>query len=238
VAVDSADGMLEAWKFDADGNLERTWKNAAPASSQAFHAIEAADIDGDGQVEIIGGGQDSVFAYDGATGALKWQSLQMQGGPIGALAIADLDGDGAVEVAAQSWNGAVYVLAGATHGVEDLIQGPTRTLSVTPFDGAPALLLGGFDGHVGVWQYSGHGYIERKGNSFGTDAIAGATLAGTNDWWVGQGDVVSNYRKGALSFSTANYGVGFGRDISFLAARKSMMLSGGSYGVFGFDVEP
>lgn len=61
--------------------------------------IDVIDLDGDGQLDVIARSVDRVVVLAGKTGAVEWQSLHGKDpgyplGAIGAVRLADLDGDG------------------------------------------------------------------------------------------------------------------------------------------------
>jgi len=206
--------------------------------SGAFLSVDAADLDGDGRVDIVGGGGNAaVYAYDGSTGAQKWQSLQIQGGTPAGLAIADFDGDGQLEVAAQTDGSGVYVLDGRTHAVEAVIQASTSSLATVAADGPPRLLLGGTNGHADLYGFDGASYQVIRDQVLGTASIDSTLVAAADDWWVGSAGVVTRWRQGAAAAVTTGYGNGFGKTVALLPTRK-MVFSGGAYGVFGFPSKP
>jgi hypothetical protein len=236
IAADNLyDGQLEAWSLSRNNTFTRTWTNAT-RPDQAFYSVEAADLDGDGTPEVIGGAGNMLYVYDSVTGAQKLQSLQMQGVEIAAIGIGDFDGDGRREIVAQGLQGYDYVFDAATLAVEAVVFGPNTALKAFQPSGALAqLMLGGADGHIGNYVFDGSGYVETSGWSTGTSAVVGIHLAPSGDWWVGSNGVLKRYRDGRPIFATANLGMGTGRDVAFLS-RKQLVLTGGSYGVFGFKV--
>ena len=230
-------GVLEAWSWDPASQFVRTWQTAVHTSS-AFLSVDAADIDGDGHVEIIGGSDNSIYAYDGTTGALKWQSLRMEGNvnPSG-LAIGDFDGDGHLEVAAQTDQADVYILDGATHAVEAVIQGTTSGLAVQQKNGTPQLVVGTAAGHAQAYVYTGKGYKLTTDLPVGNASVDGVLPVARGNWWVGSGGVVTHLQGGVPTAATPNYGTGFGSNVVRLAS-KHMIFSAGPYGVFGFPDNP
>lgn len=231
------DGQLEAWQFNANDTFTRTWTNGFRPSSP-FYSVDAADVDGDGKMDVIAGAGNAVYAFDGATGALKWQSLQMEGNEITGLGIADFDGDGHLEIVAQGRGGYDYVLDGPTHAVKAVFFGPTSFLRVEqPAGVLPQLWLGGTDGTVDDYAFDGSGYSRQGGFVAGTQPIVGLQqLTAGGDWWVGSAGVLSRYHGKKATYSTANYGTGTGRDVAFLPG-KDLVMTGALNGVYGFKVK-
>jgi len=84
------------------GTPELRWQRCGPSFCERgwYASPAAADVDGDGQVEVIGGGY-TLLALRGDTGAIEWDYEAAGGdGRIWAgPAIADLDRDGDLEIA-------------------------------------------------------------------------------------------------------------------------------------------
>jgi len=120
------------WARCPSGFCEQGWY-ASPA---------VADVDGDGQVEVLWGGY-RLMAVDGATGALEW--TYPASGNDGRLwpspAIANLDrGDGAPEIVIANGNGRVVVLDGSGtprpgFPVQPFPSGEIRSLATADLDG-------------------------------------------------------------------------------------------------------
>ncbi|MHA1636782.1 MAG: outer membrane protein assembly factor BamB family protein, partial [Candidatus Thorarchaeota archaeon] len=71
-----------------------------------------ADIDGDGQQEVVIGSSDNfVYAFDGVDGNVLW-SYPTRSDITSSPTIADLDNDGSIEVIVSSEDGNVYALNG------------------------------------------------------------------------------------------------------------------------------
>jgi hypothetical protein len=86
------------------------WSGGSLGSEPMTPAI--ADIDGDGDGDVVIAGSTGVFAFDGPTGAQLWSSGELPNGAspnCGAVALHDLEGDGTVEVVIGA-----MVLEGAT----------------------------------------------------------------------------------------------------------------------------
>jgi len=119
------------WARCPSGFCEQGWY-ASPA---------VADIDGDGQVEVLWGGY-RLMAVDGATGALEWSypAAVSDGRLWPSPALADLDRDGAPEIVIANGSGLVVALDGdgtprAGFPVQPFPSGEIRSLAVADLDG-------------------------------------------------------------------------------------------------------
>lgn len=116
--VDVLSKTIEWQNIDMDGPLS---------------AVDAGDVDDDGQVEIVMASNSSnsgyddgiVSIFDADTHALEWQSIDLPGirtlFGIGSLRIGDVDQDGHTEfvlATANSYDGLIQIYDGATHTLE------------------------------------------------------------------------------------------------------------------------
>lgn len=120
-----------AWSRCPAGYCDTGWY-ASPA---------VADVDGDGQIEVLWGGY-RLMAVNGTTGALEW--THPPSGSDGRLwpspAIADLDGDGSPEIVIANGSGRLVALDGAGtprpgFPVQPFPGGELRSLAVADLDG-------------------------------------------------------------------------------------------------------
>lgn len=101
---DSAHGRM--WCLDARG--KELWTHAGPSGTDSPPA--AADLDGDGAIEVVYGtmkvkGADGrVVVLDGKSGAVRW-SAAVPGHIQSEPGLADLDGDGVLDVLVTNWMG-------------------------------------------------------------------------------------------------------------------------------------
>lgn len=125
------DGLIEAYAFSASNQFSLVWTNATRPFGLAFHAVDVADIDGDGNLEVLAaGGREHtgaegvyIYAYDAASGAEEWHTLQIGDywSAVTDLVIADTDADGDTDLVGMVEGGDVYVFDGATHLLEALV---------------------------------------------------------------------------------------------------------------------
>jgi outer membrane protein assembly factor BamB len=83
-------------------NGSTIWSYSGPCSGYQVHARKIADIDNDGQIEIIltsmsYGPPPYIVVLNGATGAVEWTYSDL---PLEGLSIGDVDNDGCVEIVA------------------------------------------------------------------------------------------------------------------------------------------
>jgi VCBS repeat protein/FG-GAP repeat protein len=119
--ADAACENRRLYVFDHAGNVRAGWPQSLPAEPASSPA--AADLDGDGVLEIVvgsgsgvpGEGSGRVTAFR-ADGSVLW-TFTPPGSPNGVYstpALGDLDGDGKDDVVFGSFNSSVYALKGTT----------------------------------------------------------------------------------------------------------------------------
>ena len=152
---DSRDEIASGWissstvrTFDLPGGTGLSFVT----QSGDLATVRVANVDNDGQMEILCGGRyGSVQVIDGTTGQVDW-GLSGPDGTVTRLAVGDADGDGVAEIAwgAGSGTSAETLLAigdGHTHVVEwtsrDL-RGPFHAMTRADFvgDGVMSLVIG------------------------------------------------------------------------------------------------
>jgi len=184
---DSAYGTI--WCLDAAG--EELWTYDGPSGTDSPPA--AADLDGDGTIEIVygtmkvKGGNGRVIALDGATGKERWFA-EVPGHVQSEPALADLNADGVLDVIVTNWmgDGKLRALNGKdgaelwTFTTDDWIY---HGVSVHDFDadGIPEIVVADRKGHVWLlegesgeakWTATLEG--ERQGSVFGPTSLVDA----------------------------------------------------------------
>ncbi len=204
--------------------------------------MDIADVDGDSQLEVIGGGGREhsgalgtfIYAYDAATGAERWHTLQLGDywSTIKELVIADTDQDNQLEFIGMVDGGDIYVFDGVTLELEATVDTQGSSLTTIPLASGTGLLLGDTLGHASVRAFDGSGYPEVNGADLAATAIDSLNYIG-GALWMGSGGTLGRYQNSAVTIQTANYDAGFGRRIG-QSPEIPWLFSAGGYGVHGF----
>ena len=129
------DGVLIC--YDAVTHQEQ-WQHQFDFDQQIV-SLALADVDNDGQLELVAGLQSDgiVFVFDAATGTVEWQSpnLTTYFGVLSLMRIADVDGDGRREIVVADYDGAVFVIDGVTHTIQNLGDHDVTALETPDRDG-------------------------------------------------------------------------------------------------------
>lgn len=247
-ACTTYDGLIEIYDFAPAGTFTEIWDNNTLPSSSVFRCVDAADIDGDGQMEVLGGvagattGSQGVFVYvyDYATGVEEGRTLHLGGGTFGSatdLEIGDFDGDGALEFAALSRNVGVWVFDGATRALEAFVDLPDaqhlRQHARTSLE-PPALLVARGNGTITVRRHDAGTYPQ----------VASLPIGGAvNAFEVGRGQslalglssrVVLRRPFSSVAWQSEDLGAGMGQGFVFQQAQQRVVATGG-WGVFAFQ---
>ena len=185
---------IAVFDTDEDGDLEILWGAGASSTGAdylyvygiptrslewksehidgPFHALDAGDVDSDGEQEIVvasfksgsGYNDGTVFIFDATTHELEWESEEdMFGGfawtGVHDLRIADVDDDAVPEIVIATdslYVGAIHVINGITHGMEQSYfyddGAPIYSLAVGDVDddGETEIVAGGGREHTGA----------------------------------------------------------------------------------------
>ena len=233
-----ADGSIGVLKWDRAA-LILMWASSHPTGrsagswSRGQDSLIAADVDGDGRVEIVvtsdADGRTGVLKWDGAALALVAGSMSSPGGTAGnwkpgrdSFIAADVDGDGQVEIVIAGdtdgwtgllkWDGAVLALMSANTRlldrpmtrwssgrdsytaadvdgdgqVEIVIAGESGSTEVLKWNGAALLPMwtsfSPLDGPAGSWRRGSDTFIAADVDH---DGAVEAVVANNNDGWAG-----------------------------------------------------
>jgi outer membrane protein assembly factor BamB len=92
------------------------WQTVLPDNARAQSSLVTADIDGDGEIEVLALGKDrNLYSLDVQTGAIEWTFAIER--PFGQPTVWDIDQDGVAEIVQSAAGGLVYVIEQAAQPV-------------------------------------------------------------------------------------------------------------------------
>jgi hypothetical protein len=245
VATDNLyDGQIRIYDFDGPSNtFSLRWTNSERPFGLPFHSVEVADLDLDGNLEVIAGGgrehtgAEGVFVYvfDLATGQREWRTFQLGDYWSKVTAVAVLrKGGGHPDLVAMVGDGSIYVFDGVTRASRQIIAGTFTALGSASAVGR-AFLAGTATGLLQRYERTTGNYAPASEMLISPMRIEGAhTLDKNGLVAVGQGDVLSLYRWGnpVPRWTSASYGFRLGRS---LARDERYWYSGGGHAVVAFS---
>lgn len=246
VAADKLyDGVVEVYGFDASNTFTLKWTNATRPVGAPFHSVEAIDVDGDGALEIVGGGGREhtgalgvfIYVYDYATAAEEWHSLQMGGywDKITGLQVGDTDADGSLEIVGMVYGGDTYVFDGTTKQLQAILFGAGTALRTYGADPSK-ILLGDANGTVAAYKYQQGSYQGFWQHDYGAGPVDGFDL-GPGELWLGTGGILRRVtRPGGTLWQSASYGTTFGAR-TLGQPSSGRFLSAGSYAIIDFQID-
>lgn len=147
----------------------------------------AADLNGDGTVELISHSKNQVFVVDGRTGIVVWAQRSDEMGSLGIVYVADVDHDGRPDIYVQECgscsvvNGAGAIVYGFSTGFVDVSRTQVFAPSALTSPSLPTVLDMDGDGHAELLKPT-PGPDGVTGRSFTlVDLGTGATLADSAD---------------------------------------------------------
>ena len=239
------DGVIEVYGFDASNSFTLKWTNATRPSGAPFHSVEVADVDGDGALEIVGGGGREhtgalgvfIYVYDYATAAEEWHSLQMGGywDKITGLQVGNTDLDGSLEIVGMVYGGDTYVFDGTSKQLQAIVFGTGSALKLA--GAAPEkIVLGNAGGAIEAYRYEQGSYPQIWQHDYGAGPVDGFGL-GSGELWLGTGGTLRRVtRPGATLWQSATYGTTFGAR-TLGEPMSGRFLSAGSYCIVDFEVD-
>jgi hypothetical protein len=231
------DGVIEIYSFDTTNNFTLKWTNSTRPSG-SFYSVDAADIDNDGDMEIIGGAGVYLYVYSYTTGNEEWHTLNMRGTPT-ALAVADVNQDGTKEIIGMVNNGDVYIFDGPSRVLEAILPGPFTAMRVQNVTGVLSIVLGNSTGYLIMDRYSSGSYNETYRQKLVTTSVDGFTIDSHDRAWIGStsyggsGTLTEVSLDGTVLATYSGYGSVFGLRTAFVPV-SLMFFTVGSYSVVGF----
>ena len=237
-------GVAEIFDFDrAGGKLVSRWTNALHPNGVGFTAVDAGDLDGDGAIEVIGGGRrdhtgaDGVYTYvyNYATGAEKWHTFQL--GPYwGSVARAAIvsGGTGSSDLVVCIDGDWIYVFDGATGNARQILYGAFKGLLTSSDADSRTLYAWDAAGDVSVFRKTTGNY-ELVWTTTTSPRVYGLTpLSGL--WLVGAGSRLSlqTSLSSPPAWTTPVLGPNFGRRVA--VAPQGYAYSAGDLGLFAFAI--
>lgn len=178
------DGVIEIYDFDSSNNFTMIWTNATQPDFAAFDSVNAADIDNDGDIEIVGCGGGYVRVYNYLTRNEEWASPQINGW-LTRLEIANIDNDSSKEIIVLAQGGNAFIFDGTTKTLEATLTGPFSDMHINTINGAPSVVLGNFSGDMIVYRYQSGAYAETFRQRLISGPIDGLTIGSQDRVWVG-----------------------------------------------------
>ena len=239
-ASGTLDAVIEIYDYAPDGTFSRIWKNVVEPDGSGFYSVAAADIDGNGTLEIIGGSGKRtsasdgtrIYVYDFATGFEKWHTIDLavSYSSIPQLLIHDFDGDGTLEIAGMVENGDVSIFANNS-ALKATIPGKFHSMRLGPeIPGqSTPLLLGNKFGEIKPFQWKGSHFQEVVNLPLASDPIDGFTLLAQNQVLASIFGTLNLFdsNSGNLLWESKFYGTDFGA--------KVLPLGNGDYVTAGFS---
>lgn len=234
------DGVVEIYGFDASNTFSLKWTNATQPFGASFYAVEAADVDGDGQIEIVGSvGEGSggvfVYVYDFATATEEWRSPKIGEfwQRITGLQVGDTDRDGSLEIVAMVHGSFTYVFDGRTKELETFLNPGGSDLKLHAADTA-YIVTGAVDGTLVAHRYQEGSYQEVFRRNYAASPLDGFDIGPGKALWLG-----SNGRLNLMTLAgdpvwqSATYGIVFGKRTLVWPASRSF-ISAGTYSIVAF----
>lgn len=216
------------------GATETVWQ---AETCDSFTDAEVGDIDGDGQLEVVGKGY-WLSVFDGRTGALEWSLPEpyfdtLESEQTG-LELADLNGDGTAEI---------LVLGGSRYTQRRLlvVDGRTRRLIqrlVGPFELISTSLDRPPEKRHSFWTWDGTALIEYR--QIGLDLrpaqrlpwpylVSSIVESGPDLWLLGPGSGVVQFRPGqGILWQSGPYDLGgHGRALAFTPGGPHRFVAAG-----------
>lgn len=239
------DGWIGIMEYAA-GTFTEVWSVPPPLADDApFRSLALADLDLDGDLEVLGGGSrysgislgTFLVVFDYATRTVEWQSQHLGTfqGHVAAIEVSDVDGDGYPEALALLHEQEVHIFDGRTKALEAVLPGEYTAMRVIQVGHRRYVVLGDEHGALTAFVWSGAGYSLAFQRTFVTGAVEGITAAPAAHLLVGAGGRLNlvSLLSGAVRWQSGDYGAGFGRQVAFGTGSPLTFYSAGLFSVVG-----
>jgi WD40 repeat protein len=239
------DGLLRIYDFDGPTHtFSERWTNVERPDGSPFYSVEVADLDADGNLEVIAGGgrahtgADGVFVYvfDLATGLREWRTFQLGSTWSAITAVAVLeDGAGHPDLVAMVDDSSIYVFDGVTRTPLQIIDGAFTALGPGSSPAGRSFLAGTAGGVLQRYDRAGSSYGLAASHAAAPAPIEGVRLIDKGGLVaVGQQGRLSLYQWGGADplWTSADYGPGVGHS---LAIDSRYWYTGGAHATVAFS---
>ena len=157
------DGVIEIYDFAATQRVHAQVDEFHAPDGAPFYSVDVADVDADGQLEVVGGVGRAhtgsigtfVYVYSYLTGAEEWHTFALTTGwvPISGLAVLTAGG-GVADIVAMADGESLNFFSG-TGQVQAIVNGQFSFLGPDASASVRSFLTGGDDGAVRQYQRQG-----------------------------------------------------------------------------------
>jgi hypothetical protein len=232
------DGTIEIYDWNGAGTFTRIWEVPNPKPAGAFVSAEVIDLDGDGQLEVVGVAGQYAYSYGLASKLEEWQSLAVVGNVAG-MAIADTDEDSSLEVVVLGLDGDLRIFDGQSGALEAWLVGSYSCVEVTPMVVLPDLLrLGTSTGKLVTLQHQAGSYGQVSSVDLVDGGVESLSFGNGETLWVGsEGTFTLHFPPYTAAFweSCSVYGAPFGGAMVYGADH---VLTAGLNGLVAFRRHP
>jgi hypothetical protein len=216
IIIMSHNGQVHIRKYDGSVYMTEPWKDTGPPLMESYCTPAIADLDGDGDLEIIIGGSDGyvyVCHHDGSNYSANWPFNTGKTNLSSSPAVADIDCDGNYEIIfiAKDPIGNLYVKdqygidrPGWTGKRVNLVSGILTSPVVGNLNSDPQLeiVVAGYD-FVKAWKSNGS-YLSGWFTNIQLVGTSSNPIIGDIDGIMGQEVIVGSSDKKLYAFHTPN----------------------------------